>query len=392
MYQGKRTVSDFDFIDSQPGRLKSSLIFASIFRAFYEHPDWSQLYAFFTKRYSRRQMLVDRDARRFVTPDSDSYDDRGKTTFHFQTDPGSVGLPRDFVPQLAAAGHASRGRMLGPDPLPTAIGPAIAIGVGAAGYMDLTYSGQPPGKYPEQHRLLYAMVEFRDSEQYHAGSDISTAKKGGRSRCWAEWAEIWSVVLEWVREYDTTAIETRLYKGVHSFKGGDSDKYLQALMSGGTVPRDVVSTDAIDAAEIVREVFGQLAAEPTKFQGIEWDFLEMKGDDELQQTFYSRFAHKDPGVRRNLELFARSVTPDGWEPPSYDDVSPAVLKPCPDTTNGIDWERWMLSIEGGDVAVARSPFQVSGCGMIVKTENTNIIGYLGYYDALASSSSHSYCD
>ncbi|KZL69724.1 hypothetical protein CT0861_09249 [Colletotrichum tofieldiae] len=355
MYQEGRTINDFAFIDSQSGRFKSTLLFASILRAFYEHPDWSQLHAFFTKRYGRSQMLVDREARKLAPPD-DTLRQLSKKITHFKTDPSSVGLPKDLSRQLAAAVRAVRSRMIGPDPQVTAIGPALSVALGAGGYMDLVYSGQPPGKYPERRRFGSELFDWRDDKFQPVGGPMATTRKGGRARCWAEWAELWSVVAEWVYEYDATSLEHYFLSG-HTYKYRLSDEEHASVPIGAKVPRKFLATDAIDAADTVRDVFAQLAKNPAKAQGIEWDFLELEVKQEVRQRFYARFGRKDADAKKNVEGLTRRTPLESWNRLNYDEVSPVALKKCPDTFVGLDWEAWMLSIQGGDVVVVDTLFQ-----------------------------------
>ncbi|KAH6982567.1 hypothetical protein EDB80DRAFT_592254, partial [Ilyonectria destructans] len=105
-YQRGRNLEDFAFIDSRPERRKSTLLFASILRSIFNHPDWSQLHAFFSKRYGKRQMFKDREARKLTPPETMDAWEKGSTKaiMHFKTDPSSVGLPRDLTVKLADAG------------------------------------------------------------------------------------------------------------------------------------------------------------------------------------------------------------------------------------------------------------------------------------------------
>lgn len=334
------TISDLAFIDTYSGRYQSTLLFASIFRAFYEHDDWSQLCAFFTKRYSRSQMLVDRGARKLTRPAESPYPDK-KVTASFKTNPGSVDLPNDLVQRLAVAGRTSRGRMAGPDPQPVAIGPAMSIAFGGGGYMDLVYGGKPPGKYEEVVGTMPA------------------TKKEGRAQSWDEWAELWSLVADWVYEYDATSLENGIYNMPYRYKYAPSAEERKGLPLGAKIPRKLLGTDAINAADAVRDVFKQLACNPLKFQGIEWDFLEMKINPQGRERFYARFGRKDPDAEKIAEGLTLRVGLDGRSRPVYDDVSPVALKQCPDTYIGLDWESWVLSIKGGDVIIAITPFQVS---------------------------------
>ncbi|KAK4232955.1 hypothetical protein C8A03DRAFT_19870 [Achaetomium macrosporum] len=351
-YGPPTTISDLAFIDRYTGRRESTLIFASVLRAFYEHADWSQLHAFFTKRYGPTQILVNRGARKLTAPTDFRYAGREvnsyagkKITANFKTDPSSVGLPEDLVQQLAVAGRASRERTGRPDPQPIAIGSALSIAFGGGGYMDLVYAGKPPGKYE---------ADIRTEE---------ATGKGGRAQSWKEWAELWSVVADWVYECDATLLENHMFDMPHSYKCHPTDEERMALLRGIKMSRKLLGTDAINAADAVRDVFKQLARGPTKFQGLEWDFLELKIDPHSREKFYTRFGRRDPNAKKTVEDLTKPVALDGRNRPVYDDVGPTELKQCPDTYNGLDWESWMLSIKGGDVIIAITPFQVSPWSM-----------------------------
>lgn len=120
----------------------------------------------------------------------------------------------------------------------------------------------------------------------------------------------------------------------------------------------ILAMDAIEAADAVRNVFAQLAEDPTKFQGTEWDFLERRVKREVREKFYARFGRKDPDARTNVEGLTKPVGLREADRLDYNEVSPVALKPCPDTFNGLDWESWMLSIEDGDVVAIDTAFQV----------------------------------
>jgi hypothetical protein len=50
--------------------------------------------------------------------------------------------------------------------------------------------------------------------------------------------------------------------------------------------------EAIDAADVVHDVFAQLAGRPLNFQGIEWAFLELEVHIDVSNSFYARFGRK----------------------------------------------------------------------------------------------------
>ena len=354
MYQETRTVNDFAFLNSQSGRSESTVLFAAIFRTLYEHPDWLQLHAFFSKRYSRSQMLVDRDARKLTgDPDNNSDHRAGKkVTASFKTDPSSVGLPKDLNLKLATAGRTVTSGMLGPDPQCQAIGPAISVTVGSGAYMDLIYGGRPPGQYPTRYADGSKPFGLRD-ENY---KPIAATVKGGRGRCWTEWEQLWSLIADWVYECDATLLQNQMF-GWYSYKFSLSDQERAKLGFGSKIPREILSTTAIDAADAVRNVFKELAENPTKFHGIEWDFLELMSTEELRTAFNKRFGPRETDLRRRIESLNRSVELNDWDRLNYNEVTPVALKACPAGTNGLDWENWMSSIEGGNIVVVHTLFQ-----------------------------------
>ncbi|KAM5370207.1 hypothetical protein ACJZ2D_008610 [Fusarium nematophilum] len=308
-YQEGRSLQEFAFMDSHSGRYESTLLFASILRSIFNHPDWSQLHAFFTKRYSKSEMLShpNREACKLTpTGGTARFTSNNWAIVHFKTDPSSVGLPQDLTVKLAKAGRTARGRLVGPDPQPCAIGPAISVAMGAAAYMDLAYGGHPPGEYPERHGIG-PLVYGRE------GIGLQPVPKGGRGRTWADWAELWSIIAEWVYEYDATSLEL---------------------------------------------------AKPMDFQGIEWDFLELEVEREVREAFFARFGKK-PDPSRRLEELVKPVVSNNWNALTYNDVSPVALKPCPESFRGADWETWLLSVEGGDVVVVKTLFQALWAVMLL---------------------------
>ncbi|PWW72108.1 hypothetical protein C7212DRAFT_230455, partial [Tuber magnatum] len=109
MYVQTRSIRDFAFINSQSERFGATVQFGKILRVLYEHPDWSQIYNFCSKRYSKREVLSNRSAR-VLKPTKDGLDGLGfsfntnkAVTVDFNTDPSSVGLPQDFITQIAEA-------------------------------------------------------------------------------------------------------------------------------------------------------------------------------------------------------------------------------------------------------------------------------------------------
>lgn len=97
----------------------------------------------------------------------------------FMTDPSSVGLPKDLVILLATAGRTSRSRLMGPDPQPCAISPAISVACGPGGYIDLSYAGRPPRQYKNLHYINVELYGWKKNKFDVIAGDISTTKNGG---------------------------------------------------------------------------------------------------------------------------------------------------------------------------------------------------------------------
>jgi len=342
MYQEGRSIQEFAFLNKHSGRYDATIMFGAILRILYNHPDWSQIHTFCTKRYSKANVFEASSARKLVPQDNSFVLDRnGSVTADFNTDPSTIGLPKDFVKQLGAAAVKSYAAIMGPDPLNCSIGPAISVGIGAGAYMDLLYAGNPPGTYPAKKSST---------------STAATTKKGGRDRTLQEWQDIWAAIGDWVYEYDSTMIMHGL-GGVYSYKFSDEESQLDYF---GKCPRKYLQTDAIRCADAIRDVFGQLCENPVKFHGLEWDFLTLEVNEAVEAAFLKRFGQRQKDAAKNLEDLLRDVDVGNrsWNRLNYNGVSPVHLKPCLETYNGIDWERWLLSIEGGDVVVVKTVFQV----------------------------------
>ncbi|KAL2833512.1 hypothetical protein BJY01DRAFT_253476 [Aspergillus pseudoustus] len=368
-FDNGRTLNDFGFLDQRSGRGKATLLFAAILRAIFNHPDWAQLHAFFSTRYNEKskdkmvkqsEKNIDPASRTLHPFDKDNlYSHHKPTIVDFRTDPESVNLPPDLASLLATAGRTSRSGMLGPDPQPAAIGPAISAAFGAGAYMDLVYAGHPPGEYPELSWIAGQLYGWRDEKFQPLTQALgdATSKKGGRGRYWAEWAALWKVIAEWVYEHDSTALQLG-FLGSHSYKYRLSEAEDRSFNHFGKIPRAYLATDAINAADAIRDVFAQLAAEPVLFQGIEWSYLEMDVPAGVREAFYKRFgtAGKSDPSNRYAELL-RGAGRGGSSSLVYDEVSPMALRPCPAKFRGAAWEAWLLSIEGGDVVVVETLFQ-----------------------------------
>ncbi|KAJ0421217.1 hypothetical protein BJY00DRAFT_312399 [Aspergillus carlsbadensis] len=377
-----RTLNDFSFIEHHSGRGKATVLFASILRPIFNHPDWSQLHAFFSTRYPEREESdsdSDSDSNeesdieasthpeattRTLHPfdDSHGHHHHKPRIVHFRTDLESVGLPKDLPSLLATAGRTSRSGMLGPDPQPAAIGPAISLACGAGAYMDLVYAGQTPGSYHELTSINGTLHMWENGAFRALTPAIATAhaaeKTGGRGRYWAEWASLWRVMADWIYEHDVTALQLGFLSS-YSHKYRLSEEEDRSFDHFGKVPRAFFETDAISAADAVRDVFAQLAAEPVRFQGIEWMYLEMDMAESVREAFYRRFGKpgggSGSGASTGYAGLLRTVGPGNTL--VYSDVSPAALKTCPATVHGADWEEWLLGIEGGDVVIVHTMFQ-----------------------------------
>lgn len=260
-------------------------------------------------------------------------------TVNFNTDISTVGLPQDFIEQLKQATLKSVKRMCGPDPLNCSIGPAISVGIGAASYMDLKYCGNRPGTYvPPLARVM------------------ATSNLGGRGRRPEEWKALWEVIADWVYEMEATSIVK--FAGSNSYKRRLTEAERGEMSPFAKVPRKFLQTDAIQGADAFRDMFEQFIDTPTNFHGIEWDFLDLEADEYVKGVFLARFGPK-PDIARMADDMLRRVSLESYDTLSYKAVSPTQLRPCPQTYNGIDWERWMLSIQGGCVVRVDTIFQVS---------------------------------
>ncbi|KAJ5689113.1 hypothetical protein N7462_003505 [Penicillium macrosclerotiorum] len=359
----RRSLNDLAFIDAHSGRIQATVLFADILRAIFDHPDWSQLYDFFSARYSKEQGQVD-SAIRTLHPPKEQSTWKKPTVIAIKTDCSSVGLPKDFPALLATAGETSRSGLMGPDPQPCAIGPAIGLAFGVGSYMDLTYANQPPGHYPAVRYVGDELYGFGQKEYQVLSGSFAVTKKGGRERYWAEWARLWSIIAEWVYEHDSEALQLG-YIDHFTYKSRLTPEEERSFDIFGKIPRKYLKTYGIAAADAVHDVFAQLAKEPDCFQGIEWDFLELAVPVEVRDSFYARFGERgsDLGIIR-LQLSIRIAGPSGGSG-AYDEISPMALKKCPNTLCGMDWERWLLSIEGGDVIVLEAMFQALWAVMLL---------------------------
>ncbi|GIK05230.1 hypothetical protein Aspvir_009334 [Aspergillus viridinutans] len=354
------SLNEFFFINERSARDESTVLFANILRPIFDHQDWSQLYVFFTKRYSEEEGSLDAEIRTVNSPDKGSTL-KEPAIICIKTDPSSVGLPKDFISLLRTANITCRSGMVGADTQPCAIGPAISFACGPGTYMDLTYAGQRPGEYSKYRYVDSKLKGTVNSEYQVVAEPIETTKKGGRGRYWAEWARLWTTIAEWVWEYES---EVRALDDwpEHSFKWDLSAEEKRSFDICGKVPREYLDTDAINAADAIRDVFVQLAHEPRRFQGIEWDFLDIAVLQEVQDAFHARFGMKNPNPAVNrgdlLRQVARSgsVAYDGYSQ-AYDEVSPMAIKHCPESFLGKSWETWLLAIQGGDVVVVKTIFQ-----------------------------------
>jgi hypothetical protein len=342
-YQEKRSVNDFAFVDQRTGRFGATINFASILRQFYYHPDWSQMHAFFTKRYSEPDSSNSDNRKLSPGSTSSKWSSANPLTVNFNTDPSMIGLPKDFVEQLGITTKKAIGNMSGLDPLNCSMGPAISCAIGAGAYMDMIYEGKPPGTAPPRKWLPVVLTE----------------KKGGRGRSPAEWRELWAATADWVYEIEATSIHA--FGGSYSYKYRRSNEEKAQHVPGSKVLREHLQTDAIHGADGMRDMFGQLADDPVKFHGIEWDFLALEVGGEVEKAFLSRFGPKPPHAKMCGDLSRHVSQESEYELRNrlnFDGVNPQRFRPCPDSFTGIDWENWMLSIEGGTIVEATSVFQV----------------------------------
>ncbi|KFZ06653.1 hypothetical protein V501_07216 [Pseudogymnoascus sp. VKM F-4519 (FW-2642)] len=279
--------------------------------------------------------------------ESISYDYNFKdATVDFNTDKSTVGLPENFIEQLKQATLKSVGHMMGPDPLNCSIGPALSVGIGAASYMDLIYGGNRPGAHVTRP----------------SGRDTAASKQGGRGRTSEEWKALWEVVADWVNEMEATSILK--FAGSNTYKRIPTAAESREMSPWSKMPRKFLQTDAIRGADAFRDVFDQFIDTPTKFHGIEWDFLELKTTKYVNAVFLARFGPK-PVIARMADDMLRKVSLESHDMLSYKAVSPTQLRPCPQTYNGIDWERWILSIEGGCIVRVDTVFQALWAVMLL---------------------------
>lgn len=353
-YLEKRDVRDFHFINERGGRGHATVDFARILRKLYNHPDWSQIYSFCTKRYSKTgssntQLLPTLTSRR-----EEGSSTQEQITVGFNTDPTAIGLPRDLIDNIAGATKKAIGGFIGPDPVYCAIGPALSCAIGPGAYMDLIYEGNPPGTTPVKSTTG---SNSGSSSTTTMLSSVQTEKKGGRGRSAAEWRDLWAVLGDWIYENEVTSLEH--FHGAFSFKPQYSHEDLTRLPSAQWVSRKYFETHAIHGADAIQDMFSQLAENPLKFQGIEWDFLALEADPEVERDFLKRFGPKPADDKMRPDL-SRDVWPEFyfWHTLGKSDTRPQLLRPCPDSFRGIDWENWLLSIEGGSIVTVTTVFQV----------------------------------
>ena len=325
--------------------LKAMQLWAELLLPVYQHEDWTQLVAFFDKRYSKREMLSDRAGRRLQAP-ADGFYNAGKSmTVNFLTDPSAVGMPADFTVKLAEVVKKSRGSLIGADPKGTSIAPALSIAFGATAYMDLIYGGEEPF---HQRPIAAVAVE---------ADGVATTRKGGRKRTAAEWRALWARIADWVYEYDATSL-VHHFLSSHTYQYRLSDAEMAECHMGQKVPRKYLKTEAIEGADGLRDTFAQIAEDPTRFHGIEWDFLKLQVSSEVEQAFYARFGAA-PASRAAARPSLLVRIPSQHMLKGYGDVPAECVKACPNGYAGAEWEKWLLSVRGGDVLVVGNLFQVS---------------------------------
>lgn len=246
-------------------------------------------------------------------------------TAHFRTDPSLVGVAKDFKDQLAVAGRTIRAGIIGSDPQPAAIGPAIGLALGAGTFMDLIY---------------------RDAYRGNAASKAHTSE---------DWASLWGDIADWVYEYDSTSLKHG-FLGGYTYKRGVTEADCKSIRPGNKIPKGYLATDAIDAADAVHCAFKQLADQPMEFYGMEWDFLELQMSSSLRQQFYARFGTKPVGNLATRKQLFVEIFKQG---PDVRPAGPASLHVCPVLLHGADWEKWFLALKGGQVIIPGTVFQVS---------------------------------
>ncbi|CEJ82156.1 hypothetical protein VHEMI02240 [[Torrubiella] hemipterigena] len=325
-----RTVNEFNFLREHAHLEESTVLFTSIIRAIHLHPDWTQLRAFFSKRYTKREMFSDRDLRK-LTPPKDFTSSKDKSvTANFKTDPSLAGVAKDIKEQLAVAGRTVRSGIIGTDPQTAAIGPAIGLALGAGNFMDLIY---------------------RDSHIGNASSKAPTAE---------DWANLWGDIADWVYEYDSTSLE-HFFLGTYTYKRGVTDSDRKSFRPGSKLPKGMLATDAVDAADTIHSAFKQLAAQPMEFYGMEWDFLELEASPALRDQFYARFGRRgadNDTTRRNLFVNLENQ-------PEIRVPTMKQLHWCPVSLSGIDWENWVLSLRGGHVVVPHTVLEALWAVMFI---------------------------
>ncbi|TAQ90700.1 hypothetical protein B7494_g956 [Chlorociboria aeruginascens] len=337
MFQEGRTIQDFALIDQQPGRFEATLMFAELLRILFNHPDWSQIHSFCTKRYSRSNHFESRSSRKLHPPKATTPPSAKSITADFNTDISLIGFPPSFIQKLGAAASKAQVKIFGPDPLNCSLGPAISVGIGAGAYMDLLYGGNPPGVHVTP-----------------PNPSASSLKKGGRDRTLQDWASVWTCIAEWVYEMESTSIAQK-WSSSYTYKYHLSEDEDRSFDHGGKWPRKYLQTDAIRAADAIRDVFEQLAADTLRFQGLEWDFLTLGADLEVEKAFGKRFGFKRDG---NLALEEGNLC-------DYEGLDRCDLRPCPLGYGGREWEDWLLSVEGGNVVVVKTVFQALWAVMLL---------------------------
>ncbi|PWW72107.1 hypothetical protein C7212DRAFT_354882 [Tuber magnatum] len=213
--------------------------------------------------------------------------------------------------------------------------------------MDLIYGGSAPGT-----ERPWAPTKW-----------LGEIKEGGRGRTPKEWKSLWEVIADWIYENDARSIIE--FGGSHTFKYRLSDEENKERYLSLKCPRKYLQTDAIRGADAIRDMFDQLIETPKKFHGIEWEFLELQADPDVQTAFLARFGPKPADAAKMAEDMQRNVSPTSYYRLGYNEVSPNRLRPCPETYNGTDWERWMLSIEGGCVVAVDTVFQALWAVMLL---------------------------
>ncbi|KAL3487871.1 hypothetical protein BJX62DRAFT_186167 [Aspergillus germanicus] len=211
--------------------------------------------------------------------------------------------------------------------------------------MDFIYSGCAPG----------------ETKSATSTTPIAKSHRDGRGRTAQECRELWTIIADWVYEHQAATIlafeEGIMYKYLLTDRQRQQmdDVYYYGKKK---VPRDLLWGECIWAADGIRDMFDQIVLNPTKFHGIEREFLRMDVDVDVANAFLQRFGPRpETQIEMMRDLNKVVSLPDSAGVPPYQGVRAGRLRSCPDTYRGADWEKWLLSIEGGCVVKVDTVFQ-----------------------------------